>query len=71
MRASLSQDNAPYRRLATRAGLPFAAVDVVHLLKVAALSGRVDIIGNRRAAISNRKLKNLDYVAVQLFGASL
>lgn len=58
MRAALCQNHAPDCAAANRARLPFAAVHAMRLLKRAAVSVAVDIIGDRRAAVFDCSVKH-------------
>ena len=65
MRPALSHHDPADRRSANRAGLARASVDLVLLLKTAALAVGIHVVGNRRAFQPDRVGQNVDHGAMQ------
>ena len=69
MRASLADHGFPDRAAAFQAGFAFAAVDPVEHLKISALAVRIDVIGDRSAAMFDRERQRFADCLVKLCGA--
>jgi len=64
-----SYDDLPDGGSADDASLAFAPINPMQHLKIAAISVRVDVIGNRRSAVCDRQLQSIDHRLVQSRGA--
>jgi hypothetical protein len=61
-----SYDGLLNRGSAIHASLAFASVNPVQHLKIAAIPVRVDVIGDRRSAMGDRKFQRFDHHLMQL-----
>src|ERR1700733_5946880 len=69
VRPALSHHDPADRRSASRTKFSRASVDLMLLLKTAALAVGIHIVGNRRAFHPDRSAENVDHCAMQPPGA--